>query len=145
MIMNEQNLNTKERELVESLNEFFINENFGEFDVYADFSTITNIEFKGKLFRLVLRIKPYEPDCEEQLQISTIIFDNSIRHKGIFQKLMIKLVEFCKQYKNMPILFCEVVSENFATKLMNYGGILLRDSFYSGKYIAILPEKLNEK
>lgn len=140
MIKNEQNLNAKEKQLVESLNKFFTNEGFGEFDVYADFASITNIEFKNELFRLVLRIKPSEPNCEEQLQIPTIIFDSSIRHQGLFGKLMLKLVEFCKQYKNMPIIFCEVVSENFATKLMEYGGILLHNDFYSGKYIAIVPE-----
>lgn len=145
MIMNEQNLNVKEKQLVDKLNSFFTNEGFGEFDIHADFASITNIEFKNELFRLVLYIKPSEPDCEEQLRVPTIIFDSSIRHKGLFRKLIITLVEFCKQYENMPILFCEVVSESFATILIKYGGVILHDDFYSGKYIAILPEKLSIK
>lgn len=145
MIMNEHILNEKEKQLVNKLNQFFINERMGDFDIEADFANIPNIEFRNDLFRLVLRVKPAEPDCEEQLQIPTIIFDISIRHKGIFRRLMTELIKFCKQYENMPILFCEVVSESFATKLMNYGGLLLHDDSYSGKYIAILPEKWDEK
>lgn len=146
MIMNEHILNTKEKRLVKSIENFFTDEGFSKFEIYADFNSITNIEFKNNLFRLVLRIKPAELNCEEQLQISTIIFNSSIRHQGMFKRLIIKLVEFCKQYENMPILFCEVVSEKFVDKLIEYGGELLRDDFYAaGKYIAILPEKLNIK
>ena len=145
MIMNEQNLNSKEKQLVDNIAGFFTDEDLGEFEIYADFACITNIEFKNNLFRLVVRIKPTEPDCEEQLQLPTIIIDSSIRHQGLFKRLLMKLVEFCKQWENMPIVFCEVVSENFATKLMKYGGVLLYEDFYAGKYIAILPEELNIK
>lgn len=143
--MNEQNLNMKEKQLANMLDVFFTDEGLGEFEICADFSSIARIEFKNKLFRLVLRIKPEEPSCEEQLQISTIIFNESISNKGLFKRLIIKLIEFCKQYENMPIVFHEVVSEKFADKLISYGGILLNENLFSGKYIAILPQNLTIK
>ncbi|MBQ7757504.1 hypothetical protein [Anaerotignum sp.] len=143
MIMNEHLLNNKEKQLVDLVERFFQTYNFGDFNVLVDWGEIHDISFENNLFRFVFRIKPAEPDCEEQLQIPTIIFSPIKQHNGIFHQLMIVLAEFCCMHEKMPILFCEVVSNKFSTKLINkYHGILLADDYNCGKYIAILPEKI---
>lgn len=141
--MNEQLLNPKGKELMEKLNEFFSMNGFGDYDVFIGYEEIPQIEYKNDTFRLVLRIKPAEPECEEQLQIPTIIFDQGKRRQGLFHKMMMCMADFCKQYDNMPIVFYEVVSEYFANKLIEkYQGIILADDLYSGKYIAVLPDNI---
>jgi len=74
-------------------------------------------------------------ECEEQLQIPTILWDISLRRKGLFKRLMAVLVEFCNKYEQMPIIFTNTVP-SFANLLMSHGGIELGDD-----NIAILPEK----
>ena len=139
MIMNESLLNTRGKEIVVLIENYFKSLNFGEFTVYVDFGEPHSIEFKNDLFRFVMYHKP-EDEVEEQIQIPTIIFDHTIRHKGLFRGLMNVIIKFCHENGDIPILFIKIVVENFAEKLINeYHGVIVEDNPKSGYYIFVLP------
>ncbi|OLS36217.1 hypothetical protein [Bacillus sp. MRMR6] len=139
MILNRHQLDEKGIELAEMIEFFFIKEKIGEIDAYVNFSKFPKVEFKNELVRIEYWIKPEEQECEEQLQIPTIFFEESIRRTGLFIRLMKELISFCKRYNDMPIIFLGVVSEYFSDLLMRHGGQILSEEF-DGKYFAVLPE-----
>lgn len=135
MIINDHQLNAKERELTQMILDLFAKESIGSIDAYVDYSKPPEIEFRNELAVLRYLIRPKDAECEEQLQIPTILWDISLRRKGLFKRLMAVLVEFCNKYEQMPIIFTNTVP-SFANLLMSHGGIELGDD-----NIAILPEK----
>lgn len=135
MIKNAHQLNVKELELTQMISDLFAQEIIGNIDAYVDYSKPPKIEFRNELAVLHYLIRPKDAECEEQLQIPTILWDVSIRRQGLFKKLMAVLVKFCNKYEQMPIIFTDTVP-SFANLLKSHGGIELGDD-----NIAILPEK----
>lgn len=140
MIMNEQYLNDKEKEIVKLLIEYFERVELGDFSVYVEYGTPCCIEFSNDLFRFAMYYKP-EDDVEAQIQIPTIFLDSSIRHRGIFAGLMKVLIKYCAK-NELPILFLQVVSELFAEKLVKeYNGKIVHEDLLEGYFIFVLPEE----
>lgn len=140
MVMNEQYLNDKEKEIVKLIEQYFISAGLGDFSVYVEYGSPCCIEFSNDIFRFAMYYKP-EDDVEAQIQIPTIFLDGSIRHKGIFAGLMKVLIAYCAK-NGLPILFLQVVSELFAEKLLKeYNGKIAYEDPLEGYFIFVLPEE----
>jgi len=142
MIMNEHLLNDKEKQIVILIRNYFESLNLGDFPIFVDHGEPHSIEFRHDLFRLIMYYKPEDDEVESQIQIPTICFDASIRHKGFFMGLMKVIIKFCLENNDIPILFLQVVSDNFANKLVKeYRGIIAQEDLFEGSFIFVLPKE----
>ena len=141
MVVNEEILSEKFREIARKLDDYFGKLNIGVVNAKAIFdceSRYIYVEYKNDIFRFVLYHTPEEKEREEQLHVTNIIFDEKIRHKGYFGGLMKILMKCCIEKGNMPILFEQVVSDNLRDILVDkYDGKIVCDD-ERGRFIFVL-------
>ena len=96
------------------------------------------MEYETEKFRFVFYYSPEDDEREEQIHVTNIIFDIEMRGKGYFSGLMDILMGWCEKEKHIPILFEQVVSDEFSDILINrYNGKVVHEDG-RGKFIFVL-------
>ena len=136
--------NTFDKELIDSLQRFFREEEMGQVGVTSDIvgDGIYQMRFENSNFVLEMYYSREDDLYEAQIRVISLLLKGPLKRKGLSKRILNALLKYCQEHEGMSLWICDLINRSWTQYLVQHGAVLVRQESLNEGAVVLIRDRL---